>query len=218
MTLSPVICRRFCAAYRTTLRRKWTSSCGIWPAKSVRTQAAKTLLENSPVELARQYNLGSLPQPAQRGLTQFLSKFGHCGVAEIDLGMPRWSDDPTYILGVLANYLRLDNPEMAPNAQFARGAAAAEGVIEMLAGRAKRRRWQRERLVRFALGRARQLSGLHEIPKCYMVFVLAAVRRELTIVGTDLAGDGRINAVDDVFFLDLREVRAAIQVDMKDRV
>ena len=182
-------------------------------------QTAKALLDNSPAELARQYNLGSLPQPAQGGLTQFLSKYGHRGVAEIDLGMPRWSDDPTYILGVLANYLRLDNPDLAPDAQFARGATAAEAMIEILAGRARRRGQLRERLVRFALGRARQLSGLREAPKYYMVSAIAAVRRELATIGTDLARDGRINAIDDVFFLDLREVRAAIQgIDMKDRI
>ena len=42
---------------------------------------------------------------AQNELDEFLSKYGHRAVAEIDLGMPRWSDDPTHILGVLANYL-----------------------------------------------------------------------------------------------------------------
>ncbi len=31
---------------------------------------------------------------------------GHRAVAEIDLGMPRWSDDPSHLLGVISNYLR----------------------------------------------------------------------------------------------------------------
>ena len=44
----------------------------------------------------------------QTGLAGFLATYGHRAVAEIDLGVPRWSDDPTHILGVLANYLRLD--------------------------------------------------------------------------------------------------------------
>ena len=45
---------------------------------------------------------------AQRGLQAFLRRFGHRAVAEIDLGMPRWSDDPSHLLGVISNYLRLD--------------------------------------------------------------------------------------------------------------
>jgi rifampicin phosphotransferase len=44
---------------------------------------------------------------AQRGLEAFLRSYGHRAVAEIDIGMPRWRDDPSHLLGVLANYLRL---------------------------------------------------------------------------------------------------------------
>ena len=50
-------------------------------------------------------------------------------MAEIDLGLPRWSEDPSYILGVLANYLRLDNPELAPDLQFRRGEREAEEMV-----------------------------------------------------------------------------------------
>jgi pyruvate,water dikinase len=131
-------------------------------------------------------------------------------VAEIDIGMPRWSDDPTHIIGVLANYLRQDDPGKSPDALFARGAAEAESAIETLVRRARSRGRLRARLVQFALGRARALAGLREMPKYYMVIVLAAVRRELARIGAGLAREGRIEAADDVFFLDISEVRAAI--------
>src|SRR3712207_8332052 len=54
---------------------------------------------------------GSLPPRLQANLAGFLSAYGHRGVAEIDLGVPRWSDDATHVLGVLANYLRLERSE-----------------------------------------------------------------------------------------------------------
>jgi rifampicin phosphotransferase len=172
--------------------------------------AARELLDQPAGELARRFHEGTLPECAQSGLSGFLDKYGHRGVAEIDLGMPRWTDDPAHILGVLANYLRLENPEQAPDALFARGAAEAEAMIEVLAGRARRRGWLRARLVRLALVQARQLAGLRELPKFYMVAGLAAVRRELSEVGAELARRGRIEAAGDVFFLDLKEVRAAL--------
>jgi len=172
--------------------------------------SARVMLSETPAELCRRFREGSLPKAAQLGITQFLSRYGHRAVAEIDIGMPRWSDDPTHILGVLANYLRLDNPDMAPDAIFARGAAEAEAAIETLAQRAGSRGGFGARLVRFALRRARDLAGVREIPKYYMVIVLAAMRRELARIGAELARDGRIDAADDVFFLDLTEVRAAI--------
>jgi phosphohistidine swiveling domain-containing protein len=160
---------------------------------------AKDLFMDTPAdELKRRYVAGALPDI---GLTEFLAKWGHRAVAEIDLGMPRWADDPTHILGVLANYLRVDNPDMAPDAQFARGAAEAEAAIERLAGKARAKR-----LTRFALNRARQLTGLREMPKYFMIVALGAARRQLQEVGKELVAAGRIAEADDVFFLDFREM------------
>jgi pyruvate,water dikinase len=181
--------------------------------------AARVMRSETPTELCRRFQERNLPEPAQREITAFLSRYGHRAVAEIDLGMPRWSDDPTHILGVLANYLRLENPELAPDAVFARGAAEAEAAIETLVRRARCRGRLRAWLVRFALGRARELAGIREMPKYYLVIVLAAARRELARIGAELAQQGKIEAAADVFFLDFPEVRAAIGGrDLRSRV
>ena len=181
-------------------------------ASELRTDelSATALRDERPADLARKFHSGTLPAEAQRGLAEFLEKYGHRAVAEIDLGMPRWSDDPAHLLGVLANYLRLENPELAPTSLFNRGTAEAETMIDTLVRRARSRGPLRAWLVRFALGRARQLSGLREIPKAYMIVALAAARRELAKIGKELARSGRIDAADDVFFLDFREIRAAL--------
>ncbi|WP_449064799.1 hypothetical protein, partial [Planomonospora algeriensis] len=64
--------------------------------------------------------------------------------------------------------------------------------------------------MRFALGRARALGGLREFPKFLLVTSLAAARAELAAVGAELAGRGLLGSPDDVFFLTLREARAAL--------
>jgi pyruvate,water dikinase len=171
---------------------------------------ARALRDQPPAELARRFHAGTLPPSVQNGLAEFLSRYGHRAVAEIDVGLPRWSDDPTHILGVLANYQRLEDPALAPDAVFARGAAEAEATIETLVARSRRRSRVRARLVRFALDRARQLAGLRELPKYCMIVALAAVRRELAQVGGELARTGVIASGGDVFFLDLVEARAAL--------
>ena len=56
-------------------------------------------------------------------------------------------------------------------------------MIDTLASRARRRGRLRGSLVRIALRRVRALAGLRELPKYYLVLALAAVRRELTLVG-----------------------------------
>jgi phosphoenolpyruvate synthase/pyruvate phosphate dikinase len=182
-------------------------------------EAADVLRDGSLDALADRFRAGSLPSVAQRGLVEFLVRYGHRAVAEIDLGMPRWSDDPRHILGVLTNYLRLEGGETAPDAVFARGIAEAEAMIDTLAARAGRRSRLRARLVRFALGRARSLVGLRELPKYNLIVAIAAVRRQLAIVGADLVARGRLETPDDVFFVDLTEARAGLGgQDLRERV
>ncbi|WP_255771202.1 PEP/pyruvate-binding domain-containing protein [Pseudarthrobacter sulfonivorans] len=153
---------------------------------------------------------------AQTGLREFLSKYGHRAVAEIDLGMPRWSEEPDHLLGMISNYLRVEDPGQAPDRQFARAADHAEARIRELAERAGTRNPLRGRLVSFCLRRTRQLAGLRELPKFYIVMVLAEMHRQLTEIGADLAGNGTIDAAGDVFFLDFDELRVGLRgADLK---
>jgi pyruvate,water dikinase len=93
---------------------------------------------------------------------------------------------------------------------FARSGAAAQDLIQQLARAAGRRRKWREPVVRFALGRARDLIGIREMPKFFLVLGIAAARRDLTAVGAALADDGRIDRADDVFFVTLAQARAGL--------
>ncbi|GII80479.1 hypothetical protein Sru01_54610 [Sphaerisporangium rufum] len=150
---------------------------------------------------------GELPPVLRAELAAFLDRYGHRAVAEIDLGVPRWSDDPAHVLGVLANYLRVDDPAAAPDAQFSRGAREAEAMVATLARRAGPVRGP---LVRFALRRARALAGARETPKFLVVGALGAMREQLAAVGAELAGRGLLAAPEDVFMLSLAEAREAV--------
>ncbi|NUS02551.1 MAG: phosphoenolpyruvate synthase [Nonomuraea sp.] len=176
--------------------------------------------DETVAELARRYRAGELPPRAQRGIAAFLDKYGHRGVAEIDLGVPRWSDDPTHILGMLANYLRMDAESgLAPAALFAAGARAAHDEIARVAALAgSRGRW-RAAVVRFALGRTRAYAGLRELPKFYLVKAIAGARHSLRAVGDHLVHAGVLDDAEDVYFLRLEEARSALSGgDLRDLV
>jgi len=143
-------------------------------------------------------------------LRAFLDRYGHRAVAEIDLGMPRWSDDPSHIRGVIANYQRMTPGQAAPDRAFAQGAADAEAMIETLAHRVG---GVRGRLVRALLARTRELAGLRELPKSNFVRIIAAARAELGKVGADLHRLGRIADPADIYFLDFVEARRGLQGD-----
>jgi rifampicin phosphotransferase len=172
--------------------------------------ASRTLGETPPEQLARDYRNGSLLGGLQVSMEDFLRSYGHRGVAEIDLGLPRWSEDPSYVFGVLANYLRLEDPGLAPDAQFRRAAREAEGMVAELTRRAARRSRLRGGLVGFLLGRARALSGLREMPKFCIILLMARARKLLWTVGEELTGAGRLESAPDVFFVSLPEARRGL--------
>ena len=194
----------------------------LWAlARKLRGDApsAAALRGTPPDELARRYHDSALPPALQSGLAAFLLRHGHRAIAEIDLGMPRWSEDPTYVLGVLANYLRLDDPTRAPDALFARGAEAADTAVAAVVDRVRARSRLRAVVVRFALRRTRRLAGLREEHKDYLIRLLAHARTLLTAVGRELADRNLLDRADDVFFLDLAEAGTALDgADLRDLV
>jgi rifampicin phosphotransferase len=185
----------------------------LWSvATAIRTDddAAAAMRLESSAGLAERYREGTLPPVLQNGLRGFLDRYGHRAVAEIDVGVPRWAEDPAHVIGVLGNYLRLEDVDRAPHVVFARGAAEAESMVRTLTDRARRRGRVRGRAVGFALDRARQLAGIRELPKFDIVLVLGQARHELVVIGAELAAAGRLARAEDVFFLDLSEVGVAL--------
>ena len=175
--------------------------------------AVQALGSMSAPAAAQAYARGALPDAIQDGLTDFLAAYGHRAVAEIDLGMPRWRDDPTHLLGVLANYLQLEDPDLAPERQFADGARIARAAIDRIVMTTRRSGPAgplRAVVVRLALQRARALIGLRERPKSLWVYALAAARAELQRVGEAAVAAGAIEERDDIFFLDLSQARRAL--------
>ncbi|USX48182.1 PEP/pyruvate-binding domain-containing protein [Lentzea sp. HUAS12] len=157
-------------------------------------------IRHDPAAL-RQFQDGERPA----ALDRFLARWGHRAVAEIDLGLPRWSDDPAHVIGVVRNFLLLEDGQAHPDAVFARGAAEAEAMIETLARRARGRGW----FVRFALRRTRLLAGLREYPKYLIITLFGALRKRIAEFGARLVADGRLDTADDVFFLDFEEMRSS---------
>jgi rifampicin phosphotransferase len=185
----------------------WTLAQGV----QANTVAAQAVRETPPEQLAQQYQEGTLPPTLQQGLAEFLHAYGHRGVAEIDLGLPRWSEDPTHILGVLANYIQLKDPDLAPNVQFYRGAREAEAMVATLTQRARRKGWLRGVLAGFFLKRTRALAGFREMPKFCLVLLLAYIRRNLLSIGQAMEQGGWLENAGDIFFITLSEAHACGQ-------
>jgi pyruvate,water dikinase len=174
------------------------------------SSALAILRQAEPQALAADYLAGRLPEPAQEALAAFLERYGMRGVGEIDLGRPRWRENPTPVLQALQGYLQIEDARRAPDAVFARGAGAAEAAIQQLVEALRRARggWIKARLARWAAHRMRALAGLRESPKFWAVCVMGLVRDMLLDSGRYLAGAGILDQPDDLFYLTLAELNA----------
>ncbi len=192
--------------------------------------SATALRDETPAALVVQHRSGTLPPALQQSITDFLTRYGHRAVAEIDLGLPRWSEDPAHLFGVLAGYLLHQNElrsgggdeTTSPEAHFAAGATAAEEMIERLAGRAREAgRLGRVRAVavRLLLRRGRDLIGLRETPKFLMITAFGRARHALLEIADDLVLAGALDDRSDVNFLDFDEIIAASTgIAVRDRI
>ncbi|WP_246258264.1 PEP/pyruvate-binding domain-containing protein [Amycolatopsis anabasis] len=169
------------------------------------------LRDSAPAELAREHLAGTLPAAVRNGVADFLAEYGCRAAAEIDFGVPRWADDPEPVYAMLANYLRANGAGQDAELRFARAAAAARAKLDELVGRFPRRQWPKAWLVRFLLRRSRALRGLRELGKFCLVRGWALLREQLLLIGAELVAAGRLDRREDIMFLDLAEVRPALQ-------
>ena len=178
-------------------------------ALRIETGAASYLANRKADELTAVYKAGRLPPAAQTLLDDFLVRYGARGLAEVDLGRPRWADDPTPVLQALQSYLHIEDSNQAPDRVFARGEAAAQAALEKLVAALELapRGHFKARLARFAASRVRALAGLRELPKFFAVRLMDVSRRMLLESGRGLAAAGLLGAAEDIFFFSLAELR-----------
>jgi pyruvate,water dikinase len=170
------------------------------------------------VILTSEYLAGRLPATAQNSIAGFIDRYGVRGLGEIDLGRPRWREDPTPLLQTIQSYLRIDDPALAPDVVFERGEQAAEAEIDRLVQTlgSTRGGWIKARLARWSARRMRALTGLRETPKFTVIRFFALVRKTLLTDGETWVAEGLLERPDDLFFLRLAELEALAAGDRRD--
>lgn len=147
----------------------------------------------------------------QRAVTEFLDRYGMRGPSEIDLSRPRYRDAPGAILAVVTGNLRTGErgSHRAHHARLVREAEAAAAAVLAEAARGPLG-WARARLARRLIAVHRDLTPVREHPKFLIINILDAVRKLALTAGAELAAEGRLDRPEDVFFLDLDELEAAL--------
>jgi len=192
----------------------------LWEtARKIRSDAAAVqyFLSTDIKILVEQYHAGSLPVIIQQALVDFLSEYGIRGLAEIDLGRPRWREHPSNLFQALKSYLQV-NPSAAPDILFEQGkeiaAEAQQKIVQVV--RQQPGGFIKSKIVNGLIRRYRELGGLRETPKYFVVRLLSIYRYALLNFSEKLAAEGILEKADDVMFLHIRELKALAEGDRRD--
>ncbi len=135
---------------------------------------------------------------------QFLERFGQRAPKEFDLSAPRWSEDPSMILGLVK--AGLENPGREP-VRKRMEKLAKERRLAVTEALSSSPLWKRPHL--WFLARLVELyMPLREAPKHYAMFAFQRIRRCAIELGRRLAAAGVLDTREDVFFLELGELSA----------
>ncbi|MCK6521632.1 phosphoenolpyruvate synthase [Myxococcota bacterium] len=162
----------------------------------------------------RRETLAALPGGPEllAALDRFLARFGMRGPGEIDIGQPRYRDDPGVLLRVVAGALHAGEPG-GHRAHHDRMKALGDSAVERLVSAARRGAWGwlKAPLVRRLATVYRQLFALREHPKFALIRVLDLGLNAARQAGEALAEAGRLDQVEDAFMLELPELIAAFE-------
>jgi pyruvate,water dikinase len=181
----------------------------LWEkVKNIRADsAAREALENPVEELAEDYRKEELPTVFQSELEGFLDSYGMRGVAEIDVGSLRWCEEPAHIIQMIQTYSTIDDLENEPDVVFKRMAESAETSLEHIAEEAGRQwGWMSKQVVKLLGVRQRNLAGLRESPKLFIVKMMYNARCSLLAIGRILESEGCLDSHRDIFYLRIDEL------------
>src|SRR5215208_2013670 len=169
--------------------------------------------EAPPAELLARLRAEPACAPVAAAFARFLAEHGHRAADEFELSVPRWYEEPAFVVATLRTYLEA-GPEMDPNRHLERQRArrrAAERRAARLLSRGTLDRllpWRRA-VFKGVLAQARRLLPMRENPKHHFLMYAAELRRVLLALGARLRAGGLIEQEGDIFFLTREDVARA---------
>lgn len=150
---------------------------------------------------------GENPSANHREIQRFLEDYGHRSSNEIDIGIPRWREDPKYIIDLVQAYMDGKDYDEKIN-RFYQGRKGAEQAILSISSKLRERGAKRDaRRVEALLRNYRKMFGVRELPKYYLTKAFDVLREMLQDVGHNLQQQGKLADSMDIFFVRFQELK-----------
>lgn len=146
-----------------------------------------------------------------RAWDDFLARYGHRSAGEIDPQVPRWREDPRIPLRSIAG--ALDRPAFALRAQHAALSRRALACRDELVAAARKKPFGAllAPLTAALVDRMRTFQGAREHHKFALVVTIDLVRSLVLEAGVFLERAGALASRDEVWSLEIQEIRDAVR-------
>jgi len=151
---------------------------------------------------------GEQPSREHPEIKKFLRKYGHRTYLEVDPGVPRWKDDPEYIISLIQSHIS-NNSYDERIEKFYQGKKEAEKTIQDITTRLKEKGARKDaKKVEKLLKNYRELFGVRELPKYTMSKGVGIFRETLLEIGKELEAEERLDDKEDIFFVGLEDIKS----------
>ncbi len=143
-------------------------------------------------------------------LENFLSVYGARAAGEFELALPRWREDPSFVLALIRNFIADGTTDPMGRRKEAREQSQREVILTIRSAL----RFQHQRIIFNRLIRSyRHFSTLRENLKYRLMEGYAELRTLILAMGATLVQSGRLQTVQDIFYLSPDEIQAARESD-----
>jgi pyruvate,water dikinase len=147
---------------------------------------------------------------------EFLKRYGHRGIRELDLAEPRWQENQTFVFQMIRNYLQLDEADTTPVEHFDNMAKERKRLTALVTDRLSQGFWGKflpwkRWLFKKVLTYVHTAMPFRENFKYYLLKVFPGVRRIFAEIGRRLKEAGYLATADEVYFLTVPELEAWAQ-------
>ncbi len=144
--------------------------------------------------------------PKDEAFSKILRTYGHRGSTELDMGTNRWNEDPSYLLGLATSY-RIDKMYNRNLQDHEEKRVEAEAMIEEVYDELKAIKGEKTaKKLKKLMVNYRHSAAMREYPKSDIVRFMELGRKALKQVATRLVDEGKLEEVDDIFFLYKSEI------------
>jgi rifampicin phosphotransferase len=149
--------------------------------------------------------------PTRRALERFLREFGDRALREAELCSPRWREDQSQVLGMVATAMRM--PRSESEASLARASGAADAELARLQSKLPRPVMA---VLRALMGHARRTTHMRERMRAWVTRALGEIRRVALEVDRRLLRADASLAPGAVFFCTVDELLGMLEAGRRD--